>query len=86
MRVNMPEPSKERLADIVAAHFGETEETRKAALAAAEPLIEAFLARRGEGDVATDQLLNAIRMAMSGADLGEGGFLRKALLRPLSVA
>jgi MoxR-like ATPase len=46
-------PSAERLKDIVDAHLGDTVPAR-------EEIIEQFLSRRGQGDVATDQLLNAV--------------------------
>ena len=85
IRVTMPEPKDDiELKEIVKAHFGKTKEAQDAALAIATPLILAFLAKRTEGDLATDQLLNAIRLRMSGGDLDENSVLHNALLRPLS--
>ena len=54
LRLDIQPPDKEKLSKIVRAHLGE--ETAKAA----EPLIAEFLKRRTSGDIATDQLLNAI--------------------------
>jgi MoxR-like ATPase len=80
IRIDMPEPTPEQLERIVVAHFGDP-----AVLQLAKPLIEAFLEKRKDGDLATDQLLNVIRVRMSGANLDENSLLRKVLLRPLSV-
>ncbi|MRH89608.1 AAA domain-containing protein [Nocardia sp. SYP-A9097] len=58
IRLRMPEPTDQQLAEIVAAHLGET------AAAAATDLIDAFLqrARKPGAVVATDQLMNAVYM------------------------
>ena len=53
LRLDMREPSQDELKRIVEAHLGELTE-------AAETLIQQFIDRRNEGDLATDQLLNAI--------------------------
>ncbi|BAZ33903.1 ATPase-like protein (plasmid) [Cylindrospermum sp. NIES-4074] len=55
LRLNIPEPNQEELAKIVKAHFDDiqiTEEVNK--------LITEFFNKRQQGDLATDQLLNAI--------------------------
>jgi MoxR-like ATPase len=84
VRVTMPEPKDAaELEAIVTAHFGRTAEAKQA-LEVAKPLIEAFLTRRREGDLATDQLLNAVRLRMSGGDVEENSLLGKVLLQPLS--
>lgn len=54
IRLDIPEPDSERLEAIVAAHLGIE------ALAVSEGLITQFLQRRNLGELATDQLLNAI--------------------------
>lgn len=54
--LRLRQPDDRQLADIVRAHLGEPD-------AYAQGLIERFLARAGTGDLATDQLLNAIYLA-----------------------
>jgi MoxR-like ATPase len=79
IRLDMPVPDADRLAQIVRAQLGE------AALAAGRPLIDAFIARRKSHDLATDQLLNAIYLASSHPHT-EGlvrDRLEEILLRPL---
>ncbi|MFB4318158.1 AAA family ATPase [Actinomadura sp. 21ATH] len=82
VRVAIEPPSGERLADIVAAHLGE--EARDGGRA----LIAEFLDRRRTGDLATDQLLNAIYLATSGARPPEATLeqLVEAIMRPLDTA
>ncbi|PJE95463.1 AAA family ATPase [Streptomyces carminius] len=60
-----PVADEGRLRSIVAAHLGE--ET----LSEAQDLIEAFLQRRAPGELATDQLLNAVFLRTNGVNLGE---------------
>ena len=60
--LRLRQPDDSRLADIVRAHFDEEPD------ADAQRLIDRFLSRVGGGDLATDQLLNAIYLARS-ADL-----------------
>ncbi|MFJ7147857.1 AAA family ATPase [Streptomyces sp. NPDC100445] len=59
--LHLRQPDDRHLAEIVRAHLGEPD-------AYARTLIERFLSRAGVGDLATDQLLNAIYLARS-ADL-----------------
>jgi MoxR-like ATPase len=61
LRLNMQPPGAEMLAAIVAGHLGER------ALAESEQLIEQFMESRDYGDLATDQLLNAIYLVTSGS-------------------
>lgn len=61
LRLNMQPPSAEKLAAIVIGHLGET------VFAASQQLIEQFLESRDYGDLATDQLLNAIYLVTSGS-------------------
>jgi MoxR-like ATPase len=83
LRVTMPEPDATELEAIITAHFNGGKELEKA-LEAAKPLIETFLAKRRDGDLATDQLLNAVRLRMNGGDVDANTALGKVLLRPLS--
>ncbi|NEO70410.1 MoxR family ATPase [Moorena sp. SIO3H5] len=53
LRLDLPEPTPEELEAIVKAHLGDSIEQ-------AEPIIKTFIERRQKGDLATDQLLNAI--------------------------
>jgi MoxR-like ATPase len=61
LRLNMQPPGADKLAKIVERHLG------RETLAESSQLIENFLDRRDHGDLATDQLLNAIYLSTSGA-------------------
>jgi MoxR-like ATPase len=61
MRLDIQPPGKDALVSIVTAQLGPETAERSTAI------IEAFLDRREHGDMATDQLLNAIYLAMSGS-------------------
>lgn len=78
LRLDIQPPSKEKLSRIIEAHLDSH------ALALSEPLIENFLTRRDKGDLATDQLLNAIYLASRGIDLRDKEILLEALLRYLN--
>jgi MoxR-like ATPase len=82
MRLDIQQPGRDALVSIVSAQLG-----AEAAEHSGE-LIEAFLDRRERGDLATDQLLNAIYLAMSGSrPPGEGrDRLVDRLLRTLDSA
>jgi MoxR-like ATPase len=82
LQLDLKQPGREKLAAIVTAHMGPD------ALARSEPLIDAFLDLADRGDVATDQLLNAVYLATSGQQTPEElrEKLSEVLLRPLSVA
>lgn len=54
LRLDLPQPNLEELENIVKAHLGND------IIGQAEKLIKKFLQRRNKGDLATDQLLNAI--------------------------
>ncbi|MEU5160119.1 MoxR family ATPase [Streptomyces sp. NPDC020875] len=73
VRLNLPVPGEERLRAIVAAHLGES------ALRDADDLIETFLRRRAPGELATDQLLNAVFLRVGGVDLDADGLLDAVL-------
>ncbi|MET7439783.1 AAA family ATPase [Streptomyces sp. NPDC004082] len=81
VRLDLQEPTGDQLREIVRAHLGEE------GLSAAEDLIGTFLERRDQGQMAlaTDQLLNAVHLRVTGVDLGREGLLA-AVLRPLEEA
>ncbi|MFG2223388.1 AAA family ATPase [Streptomyces sp. NPDC048644] len=81
VRLDLPEPTGDRLRKIVEHHLG------AAALAEAEDLIEAFEQRTRTQTLATDQLLAAVHLRISGADLSRDELLSAVLHRldePLS--
>ncbi|MFD5708918.1 AAA family ATPase [Streptomyces pharetrae] len=79
IRLDLPVPDEERLRAIVAAHLGEE------ALREADDLLQAFLRRRAPGELATDQLLNAVFLRAGGVDLDAEGLL-DAVLHQLTGA
>ena len=81
VRLEVSQPDSKRLEAIVRAHLGEQ------ALAASADLIEQFLQQRSSGELATDQLLNAIFVSLH-SDVTHAGSRRELadlLLRPLSA-
>jgi MoxR-like ATPase len=64
IRLNLKPPSQEKLTQIVRQRLALDEGTDDAPY---RDLIEAYLERRVEGDLATDQLLNAVQLRLSGA-------------------
>ncbi|MEO3785987.1 MoxR family ATPase [Actinocorallia sp. B10E7] len=81
VRLFIEPPGEEQLAKIVEAHLGEE------VLRSSQGIIRQFLERRGNADLATDQLLNAIYLAASGSrPLGEDlQDLIDGILRPLNA-
>ncbi|MGW1507113.1 AAA family ATPase [Streptomyces mirabilis] len=81
IRLNLEPPSREKLTQIVRRRLALDEgsdDTRYS------DLIKAFLERRVEGDLATDQLLNAVQLRLSGAwtdDSDRTKFLETVLQR-----
>jgi MoxR-like ATPase len=63
LRINIQPPAPEKLAAIVAGHLGDE------ALEKGRRLIDQFVESREDGDLATDQLLNAIYLVTSGRRL-----------------
>ena len=59
LRLDLREPNPQELAAIVKVHLGDS------ILKQAQPIIDKFLKKRESGDLATDQLLNAIYMLSS---------------------
>jgi MoxR-like ATPase len=81
LQLNLKQPGPDKLAAIVAAHMGPEALTRGAAL------VSEYLRLADQGNVAPDQLLNALFLVFSGEHLPEDirQKLPEALLRPLSV-
>lgn len=69
VRLDLPEPDHDRLRAIVEAHLGAE------ALERAADLLDAFENRRAPGELATDQLLNAVFLRVGGVDLQAEGLL-----------
>jgi MoxR-like ATPase len=80
MRLTIQPPDQNRLAAIVTAQLGADAAQRAA------PIIENFLQSRESGNIATDQLLNAIYFAMAGAPLADWEAIQSALLSPIDSA
>ncbi|MGB8343772.1 MAG: AAA family ATPase, partial [Ktedonobacteraceae bacterium] len=78
IRLNMERPNPADIKRIVEEHLGQE------AFGQAENLVEMFEKNRQRGDVATDQLLNAIYLKSWGADPGEKKELFEAILRQLN--
>ncbi|WP_405782864.1 AAA family ATPase [Streptomyces sp. NBC_00859] len=75
VRLDLPEPDERRLREIVAAHLGSD------ALDDVDDLLREFLARRAEGELATDQLLNAVFLRKGGVNLNAISLLQGVLHR-----
>ncbi|KJK53820.1 ATPase AAA [Streptomyces sp. NRRL F-4428] len=75
VRLDLPEPDERRLREIVAAHLGPD------ALDDTDDLLREFLERRTEGELATDQLLNAVFLRKGGVALDAGSLLQGVLHR-----
>ncbi|MEV7414992.1 AAA family ATPase [Streptomyces sp. NPDC089919] len=73
IRLDLPVPDEAKLRAIVTAHLGER------ALAEVDDLLQAFLRRRAPGELATDQLLNAVFLRAGGVDLDADGLLDAVL-------
>lgn len=74
LRLELPEPDAEQLADMVAAHFPD------ARIARTSRLIDEFMLRSArEGGLAADQLLNAVHLVTSGTFDPEDGAWEKLL-------
>ncbi len=68
LRLDLREPTRQELEAIVKAHLGDIIEQ-------AEEIIDKFLKRRDQGDLATDQLLNAIYMLTRTANMPDSPML-----------
>lgn len=65
LRLDLKQPTEQELEAIVKAHLGDS------ILRQAKPIIDKFLSKRNRGDLATDQLLNAIYMLSSTANTSD---------------
>ncbi len=85
LRLDIPEPNPEKLGRIVQAHFGDDDKDAEER----NKLIETFIEMRKQGDLATDQLLNAIYLTTKGIDLSADvrdiKSLREAIFKYLST-
>lgn len=77
IRLDIDEPSPEKLAKIVSKHFLNTDDASRSQM---DALVQTFLERRTRGDLATDQLLNAIYLTLQGVKLDSGQDTRDSLL------
>lgn len=77
VRLDLPELSEERLREIVVAHLGPD----SVEATGADDLIATFLERRTLGELATDQLLNAIHLRLTGVELSREDLARAVLHR-----
>ncbi|WP_446040005.1 AAA family ATPase [Streptomyces sp. SID1121] len=73
--LHLGDPDETRLRAIIASHLGAR------ALDGAEDLVTAFLNQRAVGELATDQLLNAVFLRSGGARLDADGLLKTLLHR-----
>ncbi|NLU68400.1 MoxR family ATPase [Streptomyces sp. HNM0574] len=71
--LELPTPDEGMLRAIVTAHLGEE------ALTEIDDIVDAFLRRRAPGELATDQLLNAVFLRTGGVDLSADGLLDAVL-------
>lgn len=75
IRLDLPEPDEQTLRGIVEAHLG------AGTLQGVDDPLREFLGRRAPGELATDQLLNAVFLRKGGVDLDAGGLLNAVLHR-----
>jgi len=80
LRLDIKEPDEDKLAKIVEAHFGDADENE---VEKRNNLIKLFLNRRVKGDLATDQLLNAVYLTTQGIDLKDKDTLIETVLKHL---
>ncbi|MFH9469048.1 AAA family ATPase [Streptomyces clavifer] len=75
VRLDLQDPAEEKLRDIVRLHLGEE------ALGDAEDLVQDFLERAATQTLATDQLLAAVHLRVSGADLSREQLINTVMRR-----
>ncbi|MER5757365.1 MoxR family ATPase [Streptomyces sp. NPDC002088] len=73
--LHLADPDEQRLREIITQHLGTD------ALAAADDLVETFMKQRAVGELATDQLLNAVFLRNGGVHLNPEGLLKTVLHR-----
>ncbi|MDJ0698183.1 MAG: ATP-binding protein [Mastigocoleus sp. MO_167.B18] len=72
LRLDLREPNPQELENIVKVHLGDS------IIQQAKPIIEKFLKKRKSGDLATDQLLNAIYILSSTANTSDSPIVEAA--------
>ncbi|MFD7878078.1 AAA family ATPase [Streptomyces sp. NPDC059766] len=77
--LHLADPSDAQLKKIISHHLGED------ALTAVGDLVETFMARRAVGELATDQLLNAVFLRLGGLRLDDPEGLLKTVLHRLNA-
>ncbi|AQS71236.1 MoxR family ATPase [Streptomyces pactum] len=77
IRLDLPSPDTQRLAEIVRAHLGNEGVHRGAGL------VEEFVRRRANGTLSTDQLLNAVYLLLGDGTRETQAELLEQVLRPL---
>lgn len=75
VRLDLQDPGEEKLRDIVRLHLGDE------ALAVAEDLVQDFLQRAASQTLATDQLLAAVHLRITGADLSREQLINTVMRR-----
>jgi len=75
VRLDLPDPDEEKLRDVLRLHLGAE------ALADAEDLIQDFLQRATVQTLATDQLLAAVHLRVTGADLSREQLINAVMHR-----
>lgn len=80
IQLTIGQPDRDRLAEIVRAHLGDFE------AAGGEALIDKFMERRSQGQLATDQLLNAIYLHYKQAWPGNQRRLIEKVMQHLDAA
>ncbi len=82
LRLEIKPPGPERLAAIVSAHIAADDSQPNSA--EIEEIVQAFVRKRESGDLATDQLLNAIFLSFNGAWRGDRQRLIEKVLHHLN--
>ena len=77
--LHLADPDETRLKTIITRHLGED------GLAVAGDLVETFMAQRAVGELATDQLLNAVFLRLGGLSLDDPEGLLKTVLHRLNA-
>jgi MoxR-like ATPase len=87
LRLRIKEPEGEKLARILTLHIpldgSLPEEQKGRLLSSRQEIIELFLQKRSEGEMATDQLMNAVFMISGGLAADESDKARKELIKLL---
>lgn len=78
--LHLADPDETRLRRIITEHLGED------ALTAADDLVKTFMSQRAVGELATDQLLNAVFLRLGGIRLDDPEGLLKTVLHRLNAS